>query len=503
MKTAEFDLVVVGGGVVGCTIAALAAAKGRRVAIIEKGPEKIEDQQAASPEIVFSRRAHVGVTKARNHVLCGNGAYWGGGLIRPPRTTLEGVLDLDRATLDGTQDIERYFDKAERSLGLDRLAPRQSLERFNVLSAKGECAEILVLPGRSRNVARFQLDRVFTSGGGTVLPNTRVEGFRTSELSDGTCHVDAVLVSGPDGIREVTGRSIVIAAGVVDTIHTLLASQGDLGIGQHGARLGTAMHDHLSVPIARVTMSKLALGQELISPRFRDGLVVGRHFEIAASEGWGAQGFLHFACMFDEASPYKEIKQLMLLRQQRGSVAEMARAGSVLLRPDLFSTLIRIGADRFFRQRLHLAASVEICATLDFEMYPHPSNSLSLQGDKMDLSWDVSTEDENSFWNLLQQARTVLGDMSRAYSLKVEPLFDWGDAQQALAHLHAQVVDAFHLGGGTACGSAEDSIADHDLRIRGTDNLFAVSTSVLGRPTVVNPTHMLLALAERLADQQL
>ncbi|HTK86849.1 MAG TPA: FAD-dependent oxidoreductase, partial [Nitrospiraceae bacterium] len=63
----DFDVVVLGGGIVGSAIAAGLAKKGQSVALIERGGQSLSEQVEARPAIKCLKRMHKGCLQARNH----------------------------------------------------------------------------------------------------------------------------------------------------------------------------------------------------------------------------------------------------------------------------------------------------------------------------------------------------------------------------------------------------------------------------------------------------
>lgn len=491
----DFDTVVLGGGIVGSAIAAGFAAKGHSVALVERGGGTVAGQVAARPIVECSKRMHVGCFQARNHVLGGNGHYWGGGLIRPPDMDLHECLGISECANENSASLVANFNNVEELFGIRRSPNRAPFPVKD--SAIGTCqlSEICVLPGKLRNTSRYLLDRFRRMSRCETLTCAEVASFSHNGTGSSGRNVSSVIINQGGALRELAARCFVIAAGVVDSNLMVLAHAQQLGLEIGGAGLGRRLHDHLSVPIARVRLSSNRELRDLLAPRFRDGLVVGRRFELKCGTGWGAQGLLHFTLRFDAVSPYREIKQLMLLRQQGASPNHLVKASLPLL--IRVPELLRIAVERFLKRRLYLSDGLVVCATLDFETFPHPANALRLFGDRAEFAWAITSEDELAYLELLDKANRLILELARNYGMTVEPLGDFSSPRKAIDYLHAGASDAFHLGGGLAANGDGVGVVDQNLRLIGTQNVYVVSSAVLQRPGVVNPTHTLLALADR------
>ena len=94
MSRISVQVAIVGAGIVGTFLAKQLTRRGLRVALVEKGAQTYTEQQPAHPPIECPKRHHDGVFSARNHILGGNGYYWGGGLVRPDETILADVLGV-------------------------------------------------------------------------------------------------------------------------------------------------------------------------------------------------------------------------------------------------------------------------------------------------------------------------------------------------------------------------------------------------------------------------
>jgi choline dehydrogenase-like flavoprotein len=493
----EYDVCIIGGGIVGTHVGRLLASRGRRVAILERGPRDLSGLRPPTPRVECVQRVHGGVTNARNQVLGGNAHFWGGGLMRSDSSTVEGALGFPESEHRGRgEDLSADFDEAERALGLRHTLLRGPLGRTVDGLDRCDVAEIAVLPGRARNVAAAALDAIRASSGCDVYCDA--SGLKISTPTS-AARVDEVTFDSLGVAHRVAGGVFVISAGAADS-NLLVASQL-VPLGQGGStNIGVSLHDHFSVPLFRMRPDPDGSFSSAIAPTFEDGVIVGRHFEMDSGSGWGARGFLHFQFYFDEVSPYREIKSVLALRQQRAGPRAILPAVARML-PQV-GRLSKIGYSRFVKHRLHLSPAVPVVATLDFETYPSAKNRFSGSADaRPALHWDVREEDVVTFIGLAERCRRLVSDFCKRFGAAAEPLADWSAPAAAEGYLRSAATDAYHLGGGLAVGHDRDGVVDLNLRLRGTDNIYVISSAVFKRPGVANPTLTLLALANRFARQ--
>lgn len=495
----DFDIVVVGGGIVGSAIAAGLAAKGHSVVLVERGDMAVSSQVEARPIIKCTKRMHMGCFQARNHVLGGNGHYWGGGLIRPPSMGLDECLGISEVASEDLESLAANFRNVEELFGVQWSPSRTPFPLKD--SAIGTChlSEICVLPGKLRNTSRYLLERFRRMPRCETLTCAKVASFTHNQNGSSGRNVSSLIINQGGKLRELAARSFVIAAGTVDSNLIVLAHAQGFGVEIEKLGLGSRLHDHLSVPIARVRLSSNRELKDLLAPRFMNGLVRFRRFELKCGTGWGAEGFVRFLLGSDEISPYQEIKRLMLLRQQGASPTRLIKASLPLLSvtPELF----RVAIERVLKRRLYLSDDLVVSATLNFETFPHPANALRLVGDQAELAWTINEQDELSYLELLDKANRLIAELARNYGMAVEPLADFSSPQRAIDYFHTAATDTFHLGGGLAASDDGMGAVDQNLKLVGTGNVYVVSSAVLRRPGVVNPTHTLLALADRFVNR--
>lgn len=496
----KYDYIVLGGGIVGTAIAVGLAGKGFSVALIERGGPTITTQVQATPTIKCLNRQHTGCFRARNHVLGGNGHFWGGGLIRPPDLSLNGCLGILEHSGAAAISLVSNFSNVEQRLNINLPPARVGFPIDDVLIGDCDLSEIFVLTGMSRNTTVKQLDSFCKFATCKTLVGADVVSFSNMSKGRNGQNIGSIIINQANKNLECAARKFVIATGAVDSNLMVLAHAQGLGIPASDMELSSHLHDHLSVPIAHVKLSSNRHLKNIVAPHFKDNLVIGHRFELQCAAGWGARGLLHFALQFDELSPYREIKQLLLLRQQRAHLSKFAKVAFPTLAA--LPNLLMIAWERLFNQRLLLSDDLSVVATLDFESFPHPHNRLQLVGNLAEFEWKITEEDDHSFLELIEKAYRLLAELASKYGLVFEPLSDLSYKSNALDYFHRAATDAYHLGGGlAACGDGRRTV-DQNLQLVGTENIFIVSTAVFGRPGVVNPTHTLLALADRFVSQQ-
>jgi hypothetical protein len=497
MTRGKFDFAIIGGGIVGTYLGRLLARQGRSVALIERGPASLSESALASPPIICVHRQHNGASQARNHLLGGNGYYWGGGLIRSTSTLFDECVGGKAASEVVQEDIEASFEAVERELGLHRPPSR---ELFVCSSeAIGPCylAEMCVLPGKSRNVSLGALEEINKTSNCEILSGAELIAFERS--SGNSRAISSVKIRHRGDLREILAEKFVISAGTIDSNLLMLAHQHSLGVsGQEG--LGGRLHDHFSLPLFKTYIGASSRFRNLVAPSFEGGMVFGRRFELRSESAWG-RGFLHFQFMFDDVSPYREIKKLLLLRQQAAGALVISQAALPVVAQ--LSTMLRIAFERYVQHRLYLADKLPVVATLDFESFPDKRNQIRLNGEGgAILDWDLHSEDELTFKELSEKSRWLISEFASSYGILVDPLCDFSDREAVSAYLHEKASDAFHLGGGIPVRlDNEDGVVERDMRLRGVDNVYVISCAVFRRPGLSNPTHTLLALANRFARQ--
>lgn len=488
MRIKEFDHVIVGAGIVGVWLARALLRQGHSVALVEIGALDPAGPAVSVPPVLFAERTNLGVTRARNQGFTGNSKYWGGGLIRNDAASLKKMFRLPPGSRV-VDDLLKSCDLVEQCLGLS-VAERQGID-----GSSAKLARIAVLPGRRRDIVKDILRPYRGDENLLIRCDACIETIEWSE--DGK--IAGLTLSIPQGNREIlSGRNFILAMGVVDTnIFALRHLRKVLGLSWDC--LGTRLHDHWSVPIARIRWKNGSGLQRLYPPTFSGGNVVGSRVEINADCSWGYQsGFIHIQAQYDQVEPYASLKRCMEGRQQGVGWREMMRRALPLTQNT--ASLVRLGYDRLVQRRLFVPDGMELNLVLDFESYPSESNRIVLEEGAAKLYWDVRSEDVDIFTKLLSCGLAQVQRWAKEGGTSMELLVGGDDRADTEAYLRRHAIDAYHLGGGLAAGPAQDGgLLDQDLRFHAISNLWVMGTAAFAAPGIANPVETLLGMCERYA----
>ncbi len=489
MNRPEFDHVILGAGIVGIWLARKLLESGRSVALVEIGPAQHKKQKEAVPALFFSERANVGAIKARNHVLTGNSAYWGGGLIRNNYESIRGIFGLAPDD-ENVFRYDKYYEAAERRLNIHSFRRAAEGEGNFV---HGVTSELAVLPGSRRGLWR-DISAI-------TKKHTGLRLFCEAEV----CSVDfdnenvrSITVLLADGSQVVlAARKFVVTMGAVDS--NLFVMRHLLQRVACHERVGRFLHDHWSVPIARLAWKRHTPFDAFFPPRFQGGLLIGRRIEIRSDDSMGTQGFVHFQAAYDSVEPYATIKNILYARQQgQRAGANMRHIARMAVHGIDF---LRLAYYRVVKQELFVPDDMQITVTLDFESFPSERNQLRSSDGKVFFDWDVRDQDVNSFGGLLESSSRLIERLLAEFGPQTYVMAEPAPSDRLSAFLKAHAVDAYHLGGGLEVASAPgEGVVDHNFRFWGTGNMAIISTAVFKRPGIANPVLTLLAMCEHYCD---
>lgn len=512
----EADVVVIGSGPAGMTLAAELTRAGREVLVIESGPDA--DELNHIENVGAPRTEPQGHTRRRE--VGGSSTRWSG------RCTPLDDIDFEKRSWvpasgwpitpgELTPHLERaaqIFQLGEQEYGdgvwslLGRKAPEPPLDRTRVVTRFWQFSR-----GRNRptHPTRFATD---IDNGATVLSAATV-----TRLVERGGSIVAVEVTSTTGARAtIAAGTVVLAGGAIENPRLLLAS----GLGNDNT--GRYLMDHPGAIIASIQ----GKDSERVRDRFGFYWRPATPYRLSYLHGFALapevqreEHLLNVACWLDEFASEDDPWQagIRLLRGRRtapvASVesAEYWRAPSRKPVPrgkhvDLWNVVRHpiVLADGYLRMRrnrppLYLVDRVDLYSIV--EQVPDPESRVTLS-DRVDplgvplprVDWRLHDEEHRAMARLLE---LVSSELERVGLPAPVPAPWMADA----ASWRARVIDRAHQIGTTRmAASPADGVVDTDCRLFGVDNLYVAGSSVFPTAGHANPTLMIVALAIRLAD---
>ena len=439
----RFDVLVVGGGSAGCVLAARLSENGRRVGLIEAGPDYGPYRNGRWPEDLLDARrlafSHSWETDREDRSQL-RARVLGGCSAHNACIVLEGAPSDYDEWGDGWSyvAIAPYLRRAERELRVRRITPEELSPWHGAFAAAAPKDSILHpvnAVGTIRwNAAFAYLDPVRGRENLTVLSDTLVDHVILA--SD-----RAVGVATSAG--ELRAQTVVLAAGAYGSPGILLRS----GVGpERGLPVGEGLCDHVGV---------------------------GFGFE-------GTERLQRETAEFERSHP---------LFMAQVTVARASRACPPGLRDLFFFPGLDPPGEHGYE------ASVAV-----FAMKPESRGSVRLasRDPRAPLSIDhgflSDPRDADILAEGVEDVRTLTsGDLVRSYAgRETRP----GPEVEALTHVRATARGFFHPVATCAIGR----VVDGDGRVYGLDGLYVADASIMPTIPRANTNLSTLALAERLVE---
>lgn len=462
----EHDVCVIGSGPAGCLIASRLAAAGADVLLVESGPPADVPRSPRWTELDAYRSTGAipyDAAATRERGGGGTSTVWTGHCPRLHPSNLADPGWGGARWPVSYAELEPWYELAEAELfvqggGASPASPprrhpyplppdpRRDLAPLDeVLTGSGVEVEYLPLAVVGDGPIRFaktHLPKLATEPRVTLLYRATVTHL---ELDGGGRARTAVARSFNGGPWRFRARRFVLAGGGLETVRLLLASgeraaagsgRGDIALG--GPTLGRGFMEHLVVA-GTGELPQAALPDD---PRYLGSSMTFQYLPAARAAGLG------------------------------GVVAKL------YLMP-------RPGAPPG-------TAGGKLDVHFELEMEPQPDNRLRLSDQQLDglgepgleISLSPSPRDRAT----IRHARALLDELFAAVgarNVQTGPQVSW-------AH--------HHMGACRTAGDPAAGVVDGDLKVHGTDNLYAATTGVFVTGGASSPTLTLAALALRLSD---
>jgi choline dehydrogenase-like flavoprotein len=503
----EADIVIIGAGVVGTTLAVELARAGRQVVLCESGGRTVEAKALALNEAVVVGRPHAGITEGRARQLGGTSTLWGGQLI--PFRDIDFAdrpwLGLEAWPITGI-DLAPWYDAALRPFGLPQYGKDCDAvwDRLKLPAPTfGPDVDFVMTRWlREPNVARHFASDLKGNPNLTVVVHACAVAF---ENEGGT--ITAVTLASPSGKRvRLAGKVIINACGTIEANRLMLATAhaNPALPWADNAWIGRAFQDHLDLRVADV--------EPIDRKRFADT------FDNIFIEGFKYTPKVVLSQPAQEKAKVSNVGGVLVrssLTEHLGNVKIFLRAlrnGAVppnlKALPSHFAALAKVWwplVTRYLRDnRAFNPADLGIGLRAHCEQLPHPDSRITLSPDRVDaygvpqavLDWRVDPAVIGAMAEFCRAVSEALEAKGLA-RLRVDP---------RLAALDPSLLDDardtnHHCGGLRMAVNPAEGVVDAQLRVHGTDNFYVAGAAVFPSSSFANPTFTAMALAMRLADR--
>jgi len=497
------DVIVVGAGAVGLSMAIALARAGRRVLLLEAGPRTPEKaSQAYFEAATQSGRQLDGLALGRFRAIGGTTNFWGGQLLRfdplvfEPRPWVgDAAWPIDRATLDP------WYDRAAALLGLDT-ALLDDAAVWQRLGLAPPEATATVEPFISRwmrepNLARFFSDAITSEPNLTIVSEAPVVALAG--------HHDTIAgVMLPSG-QLVTAPQVVLANGTIEIARLLQLPYADTSAPPWHASpwLGRGFMDHLDCHAGRIAPLEHRRFHVAFDNIFLDSLKYSPRLKLgeaaqSAERLLGVGAYIEFASSMDE-----HVANLKILMRglTRGRFAQSLAALPGSLAAARFVVPMAL---RYLRHhRMYNLADRGINLRLTTEQRPLAASRIRLRSERdplgmplVDVDWQADTATFETMARFAEHVARYLSDKGLA-TVALDPRLLARDPA-----FFAEADDANHqMGAARMSASIETGVVDADLKVHGTRNLHVAGAAVYPGSGFANPTFTAIALGLRLAER--
>ena len=501
------DVIIVGAGAVGLTMAIYLARRGIDVTVVEAGPvAPNSDSQAFFQAASASGYDLPGLHLGRFRALGGTTNFWGGQLVPFDQHIFDGrpKIGADPWPIDALE-LEKYYRYTLDLLGMK-----------NVFSDDQVWAELKTqIPLRTDDVIPYFTRWAPIRNFATLFGNDLVdrENLRvfvnapvTALTSDDGQIIAGVEVAHADGRRVLLrGRRVILASGTIEIVRLLLLplSDGALPVWHHNKWLGTGFMDHLDCYAGEIIPYDKKRFSDVFDNAFIHGIKYCPKLRLSVQaqqrEGlFDASAHFVFRSAFSDSIEDAKIFFGGLLRGRLNWKALQNPVKSIAAVRYAFPMVLRYLRHR----RIYNFSDIGIALRLTVEQSPDSSSVITLRGDtdalgvpNVDVNWRFRRSDISTIARFAEMLREYLAASGLAEVKLDERLVDRD--QQFMETID----DANHHMGGARMGhDASLGVVDSGLKVFGTTNLYVAGAAVYPASGFANPTFTAIALGLRLAE---
>ncbi len=335
---------------------------------------------------------------------------------------------------------------------------------------------------------------------GTLITNATAVHLNTNAAGSAIASVE--VASTGDRRWTVAAPHIVLCAGGIENARLLLASNRSAPAGLGNARdlVGRFLMDHPRGRVARFEVKgsdrlqrqfglyrlKTSAGSHL----FRHGVRLSPHVQAQ-------EGLLNCTAWLSEVvtpdDPWHALKRFLRRKANVRKDAAILLANAGILGKGLYQYFIaRNGLPRKLE-------GLELDCTVEQQPDPNSRVTLSHRVDRYGvplsrIDWRISDQEQRT----IRRTATLVAEEFSRLGLTTPVLDNWVVNAGGLPDTFLDV--AHPIGTTRMSASASAGVVDPDCQVHGINGLYVAGSSVFPTSGHVNPTHMIVALAVRLAD---
>ncbi|QDS99989.1 FAD-dependent oxidoreductase [Adhaeretor mobilis] len=499
-------VVIIGAGTVGIHLAVQLARQGRSSLVLESGDQTLGNYSSDSYAVVG--RKNEGIRLGRSVALGGTSNLWGGQLVEFNPTDLNG-----RHWLEGSkwpisyEELAAYYPATYDSLGIDTSLQNDE-DVWRELGTEppvlGEGTELFLSRWmRIPNIAALFRHEIETNPKLQVVLNATVTGFE----GNGS-RITGVQILSSNGQREImSGCDFVLSAGTVENSRLLLHTASDPTWQcpwRENDNVGRYFQDHIGGRVAMIKPRNTKNFYDLFSTivlrghKFQPKIRLQNEL-LVEQPTLNTQAWIAFENSIKENFVFlKQFFQAAVYSRKIGSLGDFLRnvfACSRHMIPLMWKYVVE--------HRILIPSGSRIALTVQSEVEPLRESRITIDPNTCDefglpqaiLDWNLGGREFEYIMDFTRRIDKALRD-SDLGELVLDEQLAAGDPS-FLDKLHDT---NHHSGGCVMADSAEQGVVDLNLKVFGTDNLYANGACVFRTNSNANCTFTAMALATRLAD---